>query len=276
MLTLLADVHIVEGRRRIDVFSCVELVNRTRHKIEIATHVDPNQTLPSFRDSTNREAAENKDKVDDFIYEDVSPDQTFHVPLFLLESALHLKGNNLGSLWIRPNVNDSAIDLMLRGSCTDLANEDRHIVYCSNPFHLSRLVLESSYLLSQARFIDDEEAEPSLNTGLDLSCPITTEKRGGNTSQFCYCMEIRRKVVDRSFIGALTLKSKPSFDDLRVVPDIFRKKRRNETDILISDREDSHIMHGPVAYSLVIHPPLIIENLLPERGRFELMHRKRR
>ena len=84
MLKLLADVHIVEGRRRIDVFSCVELVNRTRHKIEIATHVDPNQTLPSFRDSTNREAAENKDKVDDFIYEDVSPDQIF----FLLESAL--------------------------------------------------------------------------------------------------------------------------------------------------------------------------------------------
>jgi len=306
LLKLITDIHIVEGGRHISVFSTIEIVNRTRHKIEIASHVDPNETPPVFRDWIHRESIQCKDKANGFIYEDVSPDKTFHVPLFLLESALHLKGNNLGSLWIRPHVDDSAIQLMLRGSCTDSA---RHIGFCSNPFNLSRLVLESSFLLSPERYIDEGEEGPTLNTGLDLSCPIYNdgpfssqfcvsdrkddsrairEKRDrfeqnplclpsfSTTSQFCYCMEIRRKVVDRSFTGTQTLKSKHSFDDLRVVPEIFRKKRKNETDILASEREDSHITHGPIAYSLVLHPPLTIENLLPERGRFELMHATRR
>ena len=35
-------------------------------------------------------------------------------------------------------------------------------------------------------------------------------------------------------------------------------------------------MHGPVTYSLSIHPPLVIENFLPTPGRFELMHATRR
>ena len=30
-------------------------------------------------------------------------------------------------------------------------------------------------------------------------------------------------------------------------------------------------VHAPIAYSLIIHPPLMIENLLPSEGRFELM-----
>ena len=42
-------------------------------------------------------------------------------------------------------------------------------------------------------------------------------------------------------------------------------------------REDrSRFAHGPVSYSLLIHPPLVIENLLAKRGRFELMHATRR
>ena len=35
-------------------------------------------------------------------------------------------------------------------------------------------------------------------------------------------------------------------------------------------------IHGPVAYTLSIHAPLIVVNLLPEGGRFELMHAIRR
>ena len=30
--------------------------------------------------------------------------------------------------------------------------------------------------------------------------------------------------------------------------------------------------HGPVDYVIEIHPPLVIENLLPHRGVFEIMH----
>ena len=43
-----------------------------------------------------------------------------------------------------------------------------------------------------------------------------------------------------------------------------------------SSQQHLNIKHEPVQYSLVIHPPLVIENLLPENGRFELMHATRR
>lgn len=35
-------------------------------------------------------------------------------------------------------------------------------------------------------------------------------------------------------------------------------------------------VHGPVAYTLSIYAPFVIANLLPEAGRFELMHAVRR
>ena len=43
-----------------------------------------------------------------------------------------------------------------------------------------------------------------------------------------------------------------------------------------SYKRAKRLNHAPVQYSLVIHPPLIVENLLPEKGRFELMHATRR
>lgn len=273
MLKLLTDIKTVDGGRHISIFSPIEIINRTRHKIEIAAHVDPTQMLPPPRESSFREATDYKAMFNDFIYEDIGPDQTYHVPFFLLESALHMKGNNLGSLWIRPNVDDCTVQLLLQGSCTDSGDGHKYIGFSSNPFHLRQLVIESFILLSQNRYSNEDES--SLNTGLDLTCPITTE-RGGSASRFCYCMEIRRKVDDNSFDDPHTLKLKYSSDDLRVVPELFKLKKKNEADISTSDKEESHSMHGPVAYSLVLHPPIIIENLLPERGRFELMHATRR
>jgi hypothetical protein len=38
----------------------------------------------------------------------------------------------------------------------------------------------------------------------------------------------------------------------------------------------AEVKHNPVSYTLVIHPPIIVENLLPEAGTFELMHATRR
>jgi len=274
VLQLLTDIRIVDGGRQISVFSPIEIVNRTQHKIQIASHVDPTQALPSSRES--RGAIDYKAKLNDFMYEDIGPDETYHVPLFLIESALHLKGNHLGSLWIRPNTDDSIIQLLLRGSCTGSGHGQRSSIdFCSNPLQLARLISESSMLLSQPRY-DDDKILSSLNTGLDLSCPITTDK-GGSISRFCYCMEIRRRIDENPFDEAHASNAKIVLGDLHEPIDasIFKKKRPIETEPLI-EKNDCHVKHGPVAYSLVLYPPIIIENLLPEQGRFELMHATRR
>lgn len=39
---------------------------------------------------------------------------------------------------------------------------------------------------------------------------------------------------------------------------------------------EKRYLHGPVAYSLSIYPPFVVVNLLPTKGRFELMHAVRR
>jgi hypothetical protein len=38
----------------------------------------------------------------------------------------------------------------------------------------------------------------------------------------------------------------------------------------------THRVHSPITYSLIIHPPLVLENILPRGGIFELMHFNRR
>lgn len=48
--------------------------------------------------------------------------------------------------------------------------------------------------------------------------------------------------------------------------------RVRENIFLKNNAPEKADVHAPIAYSLIIHPPLIVENLLPERGRFELMH----
>lgn len=40
--------------------------------------------------------------------------------------------------------------------------------------------------------------------------------------------------------------------------------------------EHNPLIHGPVQYTLSIFSPIVIKNLLPKRGRFELMHAVRR
>jgi hypothetical protein len=37
-------------------------------------------------------------------------------------------------------------------------------------------------------------------------------------------------------------------------------------------QEKQSYKHGPIAYTISVHPPFVIVNLLPEKGRFELMH----
>ena len=105
-------------------------------------------------------------------------------------------------------------------------------------------------------------------SGIEISCPVYNKSDQIPISRpFCYVVEVKRSPFVRSksvktnaaIIGDGT---SPARIGKGFAKNIFSKNTAPE-------KAD---VHGPIAYSLVIHPPLIIENLLPERGRFEIIH----
>jgi hypothetical protein len=216
----------------------------------------------------------NKSNSNDFIYEDIGPDETYHVPFYLLESALHLKGNHIGSLWLKPNADDSVIQSLLRGSSTEAKSIQKYVSFCQRPLQLARIVHETALLFSHNQY--EEGDMESHDTKLDLSCPIMTD-RGVTSSHFSYCLEIRRGLEDHSFDDTLIFSldhDRVDFSDSSDSP-VLKTVRSTDPDAS-REKVSPDSKHGPVAYSLILHPPIIIENLLPERGRFELMHATRR
>ena len=139
----------------------------------------------------------------------------------------------------------------------------------------------------------------SLGNYAQLSCPIIHHDTE-TMSPFCYCIEIQRSPLVAPFPGqrnnifdtTIETNSDPHTlsegkssssstqlkEDDKGVAEV--RSQNDDTDSRASKEKDSKRkgrdqIHGPVAYSLVVHPPIIVENLLPESARFELMHATR-
>lgn len=84
-----------------------------------------------------------------------------------------------------------------------------------------------------------------------MACAVKS-KAGEQLAPFCYAVEVGRSPI---------------------VPE---KRASSNSFSGGSGRFDSPDIHGPVSYTLSIHAPFVITNLLPETGRFELMHAVRR
>jgi hypothetical protein len=168
----------------------------------------------------------------------ILPGQDFEVPTLLLEAALRCEGSHAGCLWFRPDLKPSDLKSFLQNQGT--ASVEPYVIYSSRPVQLAKLISETSLLFdaNNGRDVTPENA----STGVQMSCPILTQS-GDRLAPFCYAVEVGRSPVVRSRLEQV--------------------------------RGKSHT-HGPVAYTLSIHPPLVVVNLLPEKGRFELMHAVRR
>jgi len=143
---------------------------------------------------------------------------------------------------------------------------------------------------------NEAEGTTSFNSGIHVSCPIFFDQGESNTP-LCYCIEVRRSPLLRPFPGHGNFVSSYKllncgFSNHEI---ISRNSIAQNTKDDVPSIEKSSVLkgtgdydrekfspdfgtkiHGPVAYSLVIHPPIVIENLLPETARFELMHASRR
>lgn len=288
-LSLLTDVSFYDGGRQVTISSCFEIMNKTSHVIEMASH--PNPLHLSKRKNSNKSF---ETDIDDCQTDVINPGETIQIPYLLLESSLQRDGESLGSFWLRPYERDN--DLIEYLAIPGLKANDASIGFCSSPIQLVKLINESASM-----FAENEgkiAGSDAFSSGYQLSSPILENKKE-LILPFCYCVEVRRSPLVAPFPG----HNIPSFGDDTVDEYDVKNLNASTSDNLYTEDESESFsnkskiskkapniretkkskissstvdaIHGPVAYSLEIHPPIVIENLLPEKARYELMHATR-
>ena len=284
---MLTEVSTFEGGRQVSLTSPVEIVNKTCHKIWLAFHIDP-KCLDKVKSEWEVNYIDDENPSIDCDVHQVHPGETHHVPISLMEAALHSEGANLGCFWMKPEEEHlKELKGFDQGDATETRVDDSSIGYCSRPVMINSVVEESA-LLFKTGTVSPEE----MSTQYHLFCPIIT-KSDGSVSPFCYCVEVKRSPIVSSFPGhgAVTAvheelkKSKASrtiTTDLDIsqfdsdIPSLPLSSKKTSSPRKNNGYVPNTYSHGPVAYSLIIHPPIVIENLLPEAARYELMHAKRK
>ncbi|KAL7570167.1 hypothetical protein ACA910_020005 [Epithemia clementina (nom. ined.)] len=167
------------------------------------------------------------------------------IPVLLIESALRQAGGvELGCIWMRPSMGKLPISFYEDHEVRELLSAH----FSSRPVKLGKMVSDSALLFkegSKGNDIPPDQAE----TGLQISCPVTGGSGELELAPFCYAVEVGRSPI---------VKARQDQGP----------QQKNET--------EHSFVHGPVAYTLSVFAPFVIANLLPEAGRFELMHAVRR
>ncbi|CAB9515429.1 Putative vacuolar protein sorting-associated protein [Seminavis robusta] len=250
-LQLLVEVGLDNGGRLVTVRSLFEVRNNTTHPLSVLLHPDPIHKPDNSRRAVNTDEHDDARTRSDDEISVVEPGDFFQIPTYLLESSLNMGGCHLGSLWFRPDTSDDiAFPKLIPGIGHEGSGQTNvETNYCSKPVQLAKLVQESAIIFEDHG--DSEISPEKAKTGIQLAC-VVQSKGGESLPPFCYAVEIGRSPI---------------------VPD---RRRSTNAHIGGSQRFDASDIHCPVAYTLALHAPFVITNLLPETGRFELMHAVRR
>lgn len=244
VMKLLVEVGLKSGGRQVTIRSVFSLTNKTIHNVSLLIHPDP-----SFKCHDDHINAIGGNQVDQqTVYpssmkkkSEIAPGESFQVPLLLLECALRQPGSHLGSIWIKPCLDSLDTKAFQSFHAENSGSDsDLHVGFSSKAIQLAKIIYESTMMFKSARGLD--LASEDVKSGVQVSCPVI-QHTGDRLAPFCYAVEIGRSPLVQARADADTDRSK---------------------------KPDGE--HRPVAYSLSIHPPFVIANLLPEKGRFELMH----
>jgi hypothetical protein len=241
IMKVLVEAGLENGGRQVTIRSIFSVVNKTTHNVSLLFNPDPTYKPHEISSKAFGDIRDEQSNV--YISPanqdaEIEPGDSFQVPTLLFESALRQPGSHLGSMWIKPSTDSTDTNafqsFLVENTGTASGLE---VGFSSKPAQLAKVVSESRALLEAARGRD--LGSEDSKSGMQLSCPVVQDT-GDRLAPFCYALEIGRSPL----VQART-------ED--------RAKNRD-------------CVHGPVAYALYIHPPLVIANLLPEKGRFELMH----
>ena len=274
-LMLLTEVGFDSGGRLVTVRSLFEITNSTAHPVKLVFDPDPR-----MRPSENPSKEKSDKKVDEGgaysilnqqtisssgEIEIIQPGETFHIPTLLLQRSLQMAGSHLGCLWLCPEATDKDMLFwnLFRTTTTISDDDDLDVSFSSRPIQLAKFVHESSIIFQNGAGKDI--AADDAKSGVQVSCP-TRSRKGVGCAPFCYAIEVGRSPIINSATESIEI------DVEEPTPSESRKSHKKKT---ASKKMKEHT-HGPILYSLSIHAPLVIVNLLPEGGRFELMHAVRK
>ncbi len=253
-MTLLTEVGPDNGGRLLSVRSIFEVRNNTTHSVNLIFHPDPRYKPNIKNDGRSVDVKANVGNPSE--YAAIEPGGDFQLPTLLIESALEMDGSHLGSVWVRPDTSNTEIfSFRDYTKPTESKVESFDASFCSRPVQLAKVVHETSRIYENGGGKDIEQSE--ARSGVQVSCATRSQNEKIRTP-FCYAIEIVRSPIVK-----LNNDSTPSSN----VRDgsVEKNKKRRKPDY-------SNLIHSPVAYTLAIHSPIVIVNLLPESGRFELMH----
>jgi hypothetical protein len=269
-LMLLTEVGFDNGGRLVTVRSLFEIRNDTSHPIKLVFHPDP-RYRPLERtsekmgflqksDTPGRSSITTEDFVNHEEIEVIHPGEVFPIPTLLLERALQLTGSHLGCFWLCPDTRDKSISYLEFARTNESSEKSKEFnsAFCSRPVQLAKIVHESSqvFKIGSGQDIAGDDAK----TGIQVSCS-TRSSSGEVWAPFCYAVEVGRSPLVKFTKDKSTSNSNDLF---QMETDAAKKLKRKE------------LIHAPVAYTLSIHAPIVVVNLLPEGGRFELMHAVRK
>lgn len=263
-MKVLTEVGVENGGRLIAARSLFEVRNKTSHSVLLNFNPDPTE-CPSVASPTS--VSSDADQL-------VKPGASFQIPSLLIETSLELEGHHLGSFWIRPFDSKENKDLSYLSSQCEDSDRESVVEYSSRPIQLAKLVHESALIFKSN---GGEDLEPEkVRSGVQISCPAVSTREGTPLAPFCYVVEARRSPLVRSTENLEPATSPAATPKQEVNAPGVKHIERTLAARFHAPKDSSKFIHGPVSYSLLIHPPLVIENLLPKRGRFELMHATRR
>jgi hypothetical protein len=259
-MMVLTEVGLESGGRLVTIRSLFEIRNNTTHSIKIVFNPDPRhepdagnpkEGVGSIADMNDFE--EEKSSIKHLAaaeeIEVIEPGDVFQIPTLLLERALQVAGSHLGCLWLCPDIQDDSSSF-LQSFRTEADKKDGgglQVGFCSRPVQLAKLVHESALIFQNGN--GEDISVDKAKSGVQVSCPTRGRDDDGH-APFCYAIEVGRSPIVSAY--------------------------RDISPADMTKEEAQQKIHSPVAYTLSVHAPLIIVNLLPEGGRFELMHAVRR
>jgi hypothetical protein len=301
-LKLVTEVSLNNGGRQLSLMSPFKVVNKCTHAICVALHPDHTKRPMRKKESHVPSGCESvgHDQLT-HLEEEVKPNDTLHIPFSLLESSLQLHGS-LGCLWLAPERHcedfEGVTGSTLSGQRFKNSNENEMLVdYSSKGVEFAKLVRESSVLHEHAIRSDKMES-CDKSTSITASCPVQSARGSVSCPPVCYAVEVRRssivtaKTGKGGASGRLGKKGRRRFEtfgdfgktlkgmqERDTMPGLYRKGTEGgpvTTSNFEASNSQTQSKHDPVTYSLLVHPPFVIENLLPEGGTFELLHATRR
>lgn len=269
-LKLVGEVKPHNGGRLLQLSSVFVVKNSTLHTINISSTTSPDSSQP-FNTLP-------------FV---LNPGESFNVPLgLLLQSAFHSKVDAgcprwLGFLWLVPSSKQIIVDdLGVSGQSIG------EVKYTALPIDLKEIVKRTQEIwteLSQREGFDGIIPHDGI---FELACDVMNDfEQMARDRRISPLDKVHHLEVPSSRI--INFDQLPCFRyNIEVEAITHSVQNISESDTLTENENYytlfatkdpvEEILSSPCTYTIVIHPPFVVENLLPMKGTFELVHAKQK